>query len=43
VFEHWEVEARALVAAGRRLEAIKVVRAGSGYGLKQAKDLVESW
>jgi large subunit ribosomal protein L7/L12 len=36
-------EARALAAAGRRIEAIKVVREESGMSLRAAKDLVESW
>jgi ribosomal protein L7/L12 len=37
------VEARAAVAAGNKIEAIKIVREQSGLGLKAAKDLVESW
>jgi large subunit ribosomal protein L7/L12 len=36
-------EARALAAAGSKIHAIKVVREQSGMGLRQAKDLVESW
>jgi large subunit ribosomal protein L7/L12 len=36
-------EARALAAAGNKIHAIKVVREQSGMGLRQAKDLVESW
>jgi ribosomal protein L7/L12 len=36
-------EARALAAAGRKIEAIKVVRDESGMSLRAAKDLVESW
>jgi ribosomal protein L7/L12 len=39
----WEAEARALASAGRKIEAIKVVRERTGLGLKEAKDLVESW
>ena len=34
-------EARALIAAGRKIEAIKRVRAATGLGLAEAKDLVE--
>lgn len=36
-----EAEARMLVAAGRKIEAIKLVRDATGMGLKQAKDFVE--
>jgi ribosomal protein L7/L12 len=36
-------EARALAAAGRKIHAIKAVREQSGMGLRQAKELVESW
>ena len=36
-------EARALAAAGSKIHAIKVVRDQTGMGLRQAKDLVESW
>jgi ribosomal protein L7/L12 len=36
-------EARALAAAGSKIHAIKVVREQTGMGLRQAKDLVESW
>ncbi|WP_151083483.1 ribosomal protein L7/L12 [Nocardioides cynanchi] len=36
-------EARALATAGRKIDAIKVVREQSGISLKAAKDLVESW
>jgi large subunit ribosomal protein L7/L12 len=37
------VEARALAADGRKIEAIKVVREQSAMSLRAAKDLVESW
>ena len=33
---------RALLTAGRKIEAIKLVREASHLGLKEAKDLVES-
>jgi large subunit ribosomal protein L7/L12 len=36
-------EARALAAAGQKIHAIKVVREQTGMGLRQAKDIVESW
>jgi large subunit ribosomal protein L7/L12 len=36
-----ETELRELVAAGRKIEAIKLVRASTGLGLAEAKDLVE--
>jgi ribosomal protein L7/L12 len=36
-------EARALAAAGQKIHAIKAVREQSGMGLRQAKELVESW
>jgi large subunit ribosomal protein L7/L12 len=36
-------EARALAVAGRKIEAIKVVREETGISLRAAKDLVESW
>ena len=40
-----EVEARvrALLAANRKIEAIKVAREATGLGLKAAKDLVEAF
>lgn len=34
-------EVRKLIAAGRKIEAIKLVRASTGLGLAEAKDLVE--
>lgn len=37
------VEARQLNKDGRKIEAIKLVREITGLGLKEAKDLVESW
>ncbi|MDP5277550.1 ribosomal protein L7/L12 [Sphingomonas sp. DG1-23] len=37
-----EAEVRALLAAGRKIEAIKLARDAAHLGLKQAKDLVES-
>jgi ribosomal protein L7/L12 len=36
-------EARALAAGGQKIHAIKVIRDQTGMGLRQAKDLVESW
>ena len=39
----WEVEARNLVRQGKKINAIKMVRESTGMGLKEAKDLVESW
>jgi ribosomal protein L7/L12 len=36
-----EVEVRALLENGGKIAAIKLVRASSGAGLKEAKDLVE--
>ena len=37
-----EEQVRALVTAGRKLEAIKLAREVTHLGLKEAKDLVES-
>lgn len=37
-----EAAVRALIAKGRKLEAIKQVRDGTGLGLKEAKDAVEA-
>ncbi len=37
-----EAEARALMADGRKIEAIKLVRDATGAGLKESKDLAES-
>jgi len=34
-------EARKLIVAGRKIEAIKLVRASTGLGLAEAKELVE--
>lgn len=39
----WEAEARALWQRGKKIEAIKRVREGTGLGLKEAKDIVDSW
>jgi hypothetical protein len=39
----WEAEARSLAARGNKIEAIKLMREMTGLGLKEAKDLVESW
>ena len=36
-------EIRAAIAAGRKIEAIKLVREQSGLGLKEAKELVERY
>jgi large subunit ribosomal protein L7/L12 len=36
-------EARQLAKNGRKIEAIKAVRDITGLGLKEAKDLVDSW
>ncbi|WP_442679815.1 ribosomal protein L7/L12 [Sphingomonas sp. ASY06-1R] len=38
-----EAEARALLAAGRKINAIKVVRDATHMGLSESKDLVEQW
>jgi hypothetical protein len=37
-----EAQVRALLAAGRKIEAIKLAREATGGGLRQAKDLVEA-
>nr|WP_121253478.1 ribosomal protein L7/L12 [Nocardioides ferulae] len=36
-------DVRDLVARGKKIQAIKVVRERTGMGLKEAKELVESW
>jgi hypothetical protein len=38
---HWEHDARELARAGRKIEAIKLVRERTGLDLKSAKDYVE--
>lgn len=38
-----EAQARALLAAGLKINAIKVVRDATHMGLRESKDLVESW
>jgi hypothetical protein len=43
VVSAWEGEARRFAARGEAIEAIKLVREKTGLGLKEAKDLVESW
>jgi Ribosomal protein L7/L12 C-terminal domain len=43
VVSSWEGEARNLAARGQAIEAIKLVREKTGLGLKEAKDLVDSW
>ena len=37
----WADEARALLAQGKKIQAIKHVRAVTGWGLKEAKEYVE--
>lgn len=39
----WETEAKALAFKGQLIPAIKIVRDGSGLGLKESKELVERW
>jgi hypothetical protein len=39
----WIAEARRKLAQGKSINAIKIVRDATGMGLKEAKDLVESW
>ena len=39
---NFENELRALMAAGRKIEAIKQYRAATGAGLAEAKDAVEA-
>jgi len=39
----WERLAREEARTGKKINAIKTVREGTGLGLKEAKDLVESW
>lgn len=36
-------EARALARKGRKIEAIKRVRAQTGLGLRESADIVDSW
>lgn len=38
----WVADVRDLVAGGRKIEAVKVVRQQTGMGLKEAKDAVEA-
>ena len=40
---NWEPEARAEIALGNKIAAIKIVREGTGMSLRDAKALVESW
>lgn len=37
-----EAQVRALIAAGRKIDAIKLARDATGMGLKESKDLVET-
>jgi uncharacterized OB-fold protein len=39
----WEEQARELMRRGKKIHAIKLVRESTTLGLKEAKDLVESW
>jgi ribosomal protein L7/L12 len=41
--EWWVGEAREMLAQGKPINAIKLVRDATGMGLKEAKVLVESW
>jgi predicted amidophosphoribosyltransferase len=38
----WEVRARE-IARSNKIDAIRLVREATGYGLTKAKDIVESW
>jgi large subunit ribosomal protein L7/L12 len=37
----WELEARVLKQAGKLIDAIKLVREATGWGLKESKDFVD--
>jgi ribosomal protein L7/L12 len=39
--QRWEIDARVLKSAGKLIEAIKVVREATGWGLKESKDFVD--
>ena len=39
--QRWELEARALKQAGKLIDAIKIVREATGWGLKDSKDFVD--
>jgi ribosomal protein L7/L12 len=39
----WEAEARTELRNGDKIKAIKLVRAGTGIGHREAKELVEFW
>jgi ribosomal protein L7/L12 len=39
----WQTAAQNLLVQGHAITAIKFVRERTGLGLKEAKDLVESW
>lgn len=40
--EELESQVRALIAQGRRIEAVKRVRETTGWGLKQSKDYADA-
>jgi len=42
-FQGWEFEAKRMIEEGKKINAIKLVREHTSLGLKEAKDLVESW
>ncbi|HEX5335402.1 MAG TPA: ribosomal protein L7/L12 [Propionicimonas sp.] len=39
--QRWELEARVLKQAGKLIDAIKLVREATGWGLKESKDFVD--
>jgi len=39
--QRWELEARVLKQAGKFIDAVKVVRDATNWGLKEAKDFVD--
>lgn len=39
--QRWELEARVLKQAGKAIQAIKVVREATNWGLKESKDFVD--
>lgn len=40
--EPWRQECKELVYAGKKIDAIKLCRANTGWGLKESKDWVEA-
>lgn len=43
IMNYWPIEAKRLVKGGQYVQAIKLCRQQTGYGLKEAKRIIDAW